>query len=495
MLGYSSGDTLGGGVMQVIQMYYLSFLLYVMGLDPMLAAFVPAIGKIWDGVTDPIMGAIVDRTRTKYGSCRPWFLISIIPIFVSYFLLWYSFGVRSQWGMFFYFSFAYILFSTAYTIAVVPYESLLPRIVDSYEERTNYSSVRMVFSGIGCVASTWIYERIVATETLSYANVKDFVILGLVLGVFFALPMLTTFLGTKEKPCQIAPEPMTVKKIFREYGEVLRNKIYKKYYALALCGAFISSALSAALVIFVYMVYGNVQNFIWTFTLVFCVINIKGAFEIAFFVPNVLMMKKYNKHRPYLIDLPLIAVFSIIVAFLGPDTSPWWYLAACVFGGMGSSCLAFVPYTLLPDLSDVDELINGKRREGVSAGLFTMGRKIVGGISLTIFGIILKAFGLNADSVSSESMAPNAIIAVKVMLCAVPIICSIVMLFVSRTYNLDAKAHRKIKDAIAYKKQYGFVDLSEDDLALFERITGFSRDKLWITERGAASGEAITAQP
>ncbi|NCA67982.1 MAG: MFS transporter, partial [Clostridia bacterium] len=169
MLSYSSGDLLGGGVLQVTQMYYLSFLLYVMGLDPLLAALVPAIGKIWDGVTDPIMGVIVDRTRTKYGSCRPWFLIAVVPIFVTYFLLWYSFGIASQWGMFIYFSFAYILFSTAYTIAVVPYEALLPRMVDSYDERTNYSSLRMIFSGIGCVASTYIYERIVATETLSYA--------------------------------------------------------------------------------------------------------------------------------------------------------------------------------------------------------------------------------------------------------------------------------------------------------------------------------------
>lgn len=489
MLGYSSGDMLGGGVLQVIQMYYLSFLLYVMGLDPMLAAFVPAIGKIWDGITDPVMGVIVDRTRTKYGSCRPWFLISVIPIFVSYFLLWYSFGITSQWGMFFYFAFAYILFSTAYTIAVVPYEALLPRIVDSYEERTNYSSVRMIFSGVGCVASTWIYERIVAAETLSYANVNDFLILGLVLGAFFAVPMLTTFFGTKEKPRLLAPEAVTVKKIFREYKEVLKNKIYKKYYALALSGAFISAALSAALVIFVYMVYGNIQNFILTFTLVFCVINIKGAFEIAFFVPNVIMMKKYNKHRPYLIDLPLIAVFSVMVLFIGPNSSPWWYLAASVFCGMGSSCLAFVPYTLLPDLSDVDELINGKRREGVSAGLFTMGRKIVGGLSLTLFGIILKVFGLDSESISPETIAPNAIIAVKTMLCVVPIICSVIMIIISRTYNLDAKAHRKIKEAIAIKKQYGFVELPEEDLQLFERITGFKRDELWITKRVDAETE------
>ncbi len=483
MLSYSSGDMLGGGVLQVIQMYYLSFLLYVMGLDPLLAALVPAIGKIWDGITDPVMGVIVDRTRTRFGSCRPWFIISVVPIFVTYFMLWYSFGIATQLGMFLYFSFAYILFSTAYTIAIVPYEALLPRIVESYDERTNYSSLRMVFSGVGCVLSTWIYERIVATEKLSFANVNDFIILGLVLGVFFTIPMITTFFGTEEKHNPSIPKAVNIKSVFREYGEILQNKLYKKYYALALSGAFVSSALAAALVMFVYMVFGNVQNFVLSFTLVFCVINIKGAFEISFFIPNVLMMKKYNKHRPYLVDLPLIIIFSIMVIFVNPGTSPWWYIAACVIGGMGSSCLAFVPYTLLPDLSDVDELINGKRREGVSAGLTTMGRKIVGGLSLTLFGVILKLFGLEAGEVTPETVNPNAIIAVKIMLCGVPVICSIIMLIVSKTYDLDSKAHRKIKDAISLKKQYGFVDIPEEDILLFEKITGFSRERLWITQK------------
>lgn len=487
MLSYSSGDTLGGGVMMVIQMYYLSFLLFVMGLDPLLAALVPAIGKIWDGITDPVMGIIVDRTRTKYGSCRPWFLISVIPILITYFMLWYSFGITSQLGMFLYFSLAYILFSTAYTVAIVPYEALLPRMVDSYSERTNYSSVRMIFSGIGCVASTWIYERIVATEKLSFANVNDFIILGIVLGVFFAIPMITTFFGTKEKCKVTPPDSISVKGVFKEYGEILHSKIYKKYYSLALLGAFVSSALSAALVMFVYIVYGNIQNFVFTFTLIFCVINLKGAFEIAFFVPNVILMKKFNKHRPYLLDLPLIVIFSIMVIFLNGNSSPWWYLIACAFGGMGSSCLAFVPYTLLPDLSDVDELINGKRREGANAGLTTMGRKIVGGLSLTLFGIILKAFGLEAGEVDPQTVNPNAIIAVKIMLSAVPIICCSLMIIISRTYKLDSKLHGKIKEAIRVKKENGSVEIPEEDLVAFENLTGYSRDKLWITQKNRDS--------
>lgn len=92
ILSYGAADMLGGGVGQVISLYYLTFLTFVVGLNPALAGLVTGIGKVWDGISDPIMGVIVDRTKTKWGSCRPYFLLAIIPVFLSYFMLWYSWG-------------------------------------------------------------------------------------------------------------------------------------------------------------------------------------------------------------------------------------------------------------------------------------------------------------------------------------------------------------------------------------------------------------------
>ena len=146
MMAYASGDMLGGGVGMVISAYYLTFLLYVVGLNPLLAGLVTGIGKVWDGVTDPMMGVMVDRTKSKLGACRPYFLLAILPIFLSYFMLWYGFGIEGQTAKFLYFSFAYIFFSTSFTVFMVPYEALLPRMVDSYRERTDFSSLRMIFS-------------------------------------------------------------------------------------------------------------------------------------------------------------------------------------------------------------------------------------------------------------------------------------------------------------------------------------------------------------
>ena len=150
---YSFADMLGGGVGQVISLYYLSFLLYVAGLTPIMAGIVTGIGKIWDGIIDPFIGVIVDKTNHKIGRSKFWMLISVIPVFIFYFMLWYSFGITNINEKFIYYIFAYILWTTAFSLAIIPYESLLPRMVSGYNERTNYSSVRMIFSGI-----SWLYQ-------------------------------------------------------------------------------------------------------------------------------------------------------------------------------------------------------------------------------------------------------------------------------------------------------------------------------------------------
>ncbi|MGI6228073.1 MAG: MFS transporter [Christensenellales bacterium] len=496
MSAYALGDMLGGGVEMVLLTYYFAFLVYVVELDAFLAGFVIGIGKIWGGLFDPIMGMAVDRTRTRFGSCRPWFLISVIPIFVSYFMLWYGFGIDGMLAKFFYHTGIYIFFSSAVAVGNVPYEALLPRMIEGYQERTNFSSLRMVFSGIACVASTYIYEIIVPvtkTNPLSPAFTQNFITLGLVLGAMFALPLAITFFGTKEKLKPAISEKLTLKAVFGEYREMLSSKLYRKYYGLNLLGSFMSHSISSSIVIFIYLTYGNmhfggisVGAAVLSMSLVFLVINLKGAVEIAFFVPNVIMMKKFNKHRPYLIDLPLLLAGAVTIIFVTPSTPLWLFLIACCLLGAGVSCLGFVPTTLLPDLSDVDELMYGKRREGVSAGLVTLGKKIVSGLSLIIFGLVLTAFNFNVDVDEGAGMLPELVTAetlaaIKIMLAAIPIVCCIIMIVISKSYGLNRESHALIKHAIEEKKEKGFAELGPDEIKTIEKITGKKFEALWIS--------------
>ena len=109
---YGLGDLFGGGAFLIIGTLYMIFLTDIVGLSPGRAGTVLVLGKIWDAVSDPLMGYLSDHTKTKYGKRRIYFLIGIIPIAISFTLLWYPIDFSSQLFLFLYYSFAYIFFST-----------------------------------------------------------------------------------------------------------------------------------------------------------------------------------------------------------------------------------------------------------------------------------------------------------------------------------------------------------------------------------------------
>jgi MFS family permease len=88
-LGYGAGDLFGGGAMTIIGFYYLYFLTDIVKISPALAGIAFLVSKIWDAVSDPLMGMISDRTRTRFGRRRPYFLAGIILIFIAFFLMWF----------------------------------------------------------------------------------------------------------------------------------------------------------------------------------------------------------------------------------------------------------------------------------------------------------------------------------------------------------------------------------------------------------------------
>ena len=120
-LGFGAGDIFGGGSLMIIGFFYLFFLTDVVRISPALAGTVFLISKAWDAVSDPLMGIISDRTRTRFGRRRPYFLIGIVLIFTSFFMMWYPVGFESEMARFASVAVAYVFFSTAYTITMIPY--------------------------------------------------------------------------------------------------------------------------------------------------------------------------------------------------------------------------------------------------------------------------------------------------------------------------------------------------------------------------------------
>ena len=143
---YGAADIYGGGAFVIISTFFTVFLTKALGMPPALAGTIPLIGKVWDAVTDPIMGNIADRTRSRFGPKRFYILIGSVISAITFILMWVAFPGSGMTGKYIFYVGMYMLFSTGFTIVMVPYNGLLPDMVEDYQERGSFSSVRMIFS-------------------------------------------------------------------------------------------------------------------------------------------------------------------------------------------------------------------------------------------------------------------------------------------------------------------------------------------------------------
>jgi oligogalacturonide transporter len=145
-IAYACGDIYGGGSFLIVGLLLLVFLTKVERLPGAWAGAIIFVGKAWDAVTDPLMGMLSDRTRSKFGRRRFYFLIGAIPVFVSWVMLWYSFGITGETAKIIYYMIAFMFFSTAFTIVMVPYNAILADMTDDYNKRSAFTGVRLSFS-------------------------------------------------------------------------------------------------------------------------------------------------------------------------------------------------------------------------------------------------------------------------------------------------------------------------------------------------------------
>jgi oligogalacturonide transporter len=129
----------------IVGLLFMFFLTEVVGLSPALAGLVFGIGKVWDAITDPLMGYISDRTKSRFGRRRIYFLVGIVPIAISFIIMWIPIHTNSQIGLFLYYSFAYIVFATVITMVMIPYSALAAELSADYKVRNRLSGARLFF--------------------------------------------------------------------------------------------------------------------------------------------------------------------------------------------------------------------------------------------------------------------------------------------------------------------------------------------------------------
>ncbi|MDC7241181.1 MAG: MFS transporter, partial [Spirochaetales bacterium] len=310
-IAYGAGDLYGGGAFFIVTTFSMFYLVNVVGMNPILAGLIPALGKIWDAVSDPLMGYIADNTRdNRYGRRRVWFLISILPIALSFTLIWFPAGFHSQVGKFVFYLFAYIFFFTVATVSYVPYAALSAEMTYDRGERNTLNGVRILFSFIATLIAGVAVKPIIDGFG---GTAKGYLIMGIVFGLIFALPWVTLYFGTWE-----LPQPVREKEkvhFFRNFLSMFENKSCRIHVAMYVC-SFGTMDVFMAWIMFYFIDYLKMSPFF---------VIAQGALLITMMLVLPLYVKIANTRghgTSYMIGMAIFFIGMIAMGFLPPVPPP-----------------------------------------------------------------------------------------------------------------------------------------------------------------------------
>ncbi len=509
MLAYNSFHISSAGASYLTSLYYSAFLTYVEGLSLAQAGTVLLFKSLWDAAIDPFIGLLTDRTRSRMGKHRIYIFFAAIPFGITYFMLWTSFGASGSGRsntIILYYIFANVLFTTANSFIYVPHNAMLPELAPGYFQRTQYISMGYLMNSTGMFPSFLVagaFLGMIKTQEFNAELRPVFLKMGLLLGVVYILPILATAIFTKEKSSKdMVVQPVDGKYVIGEYKQVFKNKAFVQYFAISFLLMFGTAFFANSKTYFIYEIADAKQ---YLNLLVFWA----GIAEMTAFVPNYALTKKFGKAKMAWFTLPFLFVSLALSFVIGRQTGtgiPWMVVALFaqeMLYPFGISGISFAIQNISPDVTDVDEMVTGRRREGVIAAINNFIKISTGGLLQFLVGIILEWFGVSVKDAQGNAKptmfsaratslfgsklgGPSA--GLRLVHGALPMMFTLLSMLALRKYTMTRDEHKRIREAIALKhaQQNGealpenIPELTEAEQQRLSEIAGLPWESMWI---------------
>ena len=467
---YGAADIYGGGAFVVIGTFFTVFLTKALGMPPALAGTIPLIGKVWDAVTDPVMGNITDRTHSRFGAKRFYILIGSFVSAITFILLWVPLEQATVGLKYIFYMLMYMLFSTGFTIVMVPYNALLPDMVDDYTLRGRFTGVRMAFSAFGNILAGLLSTLIITDNT----DAGRYMLVALIFGAIFCIAILITFFGTWEKQKPVIK--ISLKESFTQSFTVYKSRCFKMFILIFIFGQAATDFVTGLAVYYIDDVlnaYGGGR-----FTYLMGVILISQFIGMLIFNP---VMAKTDKKMPILIGFPVRIVATLAMLLFSHEGASFAVILGLTFIiGLGMAGSSVTIYAILADMADVDELITSINRPGTCSGMATFIRKICAGLSVSVIGFLLAIVGYD-EAIASSGLrqAASTQRGIAYIYIFVPVILCIITIFITARFPMNKKEFQIIRKEIARRKGEDDSRITAEEIAVCEKVTGFSYDRLW----------------
>lgn len=457
-LAYGAGDLGPAITANILSVFLLIFFTNVAGLNPGMAGSILLIGKIWDAINDPIVGMLSDRTRSRWGRRHPWMLFGAIPFGIFFFLQWLvpqfsSDPTTNQWGLFWYYVVISILFNSFYTAVNLPYTALTPELTQDYDERTNLSSFRFGFSISGSILSLLLGGAIFALPMLKNNPLQQYSVMGAVCAVISVLPLFWCVWGTRQRVKETERLRLeTSDEATLPYLEQLKI-VFSNRPFLYVIGIYLCSWLAVQNTVSVIPYFVKNWMGLTTQDFINVIITVQVTALIMLFVWSE-VSKRVGKKAVYFMGMSVWIIAEIGLFMVQPGQS-WLLYVLAVMAGFGVSTAYLIPWSMIPDVIELDELQTGQRREGVFYGFMVLLQKVALAIGLFLVGWVLQQAGfLSTTAGQAEPIQPaSALWAIRVLVGPAPLVVLLIGLVLAYFYPITKEVHAEIMLKLQERKR------------------------------------------
>lgn len=448
-LAFGAGDIGPAIATIIISFFQLFFLTTVAGLRADLAGTILLVAKIWDAINDPIIGWLSDRTRSRFGRRRPWLLFGAVPFGIIFLLQWLV-PPFDDTGKFIYYLAMTMLFSIAFTVVNVPYTALTPELTPNYDERTNLNSFRFAFSIGGSLIAGSLHPLIVGSfcadpEACRAAEAQiGYAVSGAVWGACCVPFFLWCFAGTRER--YHPPSDTPALGVVAQVRTALSNRPYQFVIGIYLCSWLAVQGTAAVLTFFVTFWLQQPR------LIPAALLAVQGTAFVFLFVWSA-VSRRIGKQAVYIIGMVFWIGVQAVLFFVQPDQVVLAIMLAAL-AGVGVSTAYLIPWSMLPDVIEYDELRTGERREGVFYGFMVFLQKVGLALGLFLVGYVLAQAGFD-EAAPAGQQPESALTAIRVMIGPAPAIPLVLGILLTAFYPITRQRHTEMRAQLDQRRDGG----------------------------------------
>ena len=411
--------------------YLMYFYTEVVGLAPPKAGLIFLIGMAWDAVSDPLIGAIADRTRTRWGRYRPYLLFGAIPYGVSIALL-FTPPSGSPQGMFIAALAAHLMFRTGYTLVYMPYTAMIARLTTDYDSRTDLTAFKTFFVFCGNLVVSFAFYSLVLWLGGGVER-EGFMPAAVIVGIAATATAWLCFVLTEEREVHVgpgsAPSRLPVRTIA---GDLLSNRPFLMVFAgVAIFGGFYGAELA--------MVPYFAKYWFDDPALSRTLFTTQAVLSLASIPVWLWIGRRYGKKAVWISGTTLAAAGLLAIFVLRSHSVP---LTAALYGlsNAGATGFILIFYAMTADTVDWGEWHSGRRQEGVVFGAVSLANKFAAGVATGALGTALTYVGFVTD----ETQTPDTLDGMWVIGLLIPALAFIFSAILMLGYPLSKQRHAEI---------------------------------------------------